>query len=96
MLLGTEIGLRPGDILSDGDPAPHDKGHSTPTFRPMSIVAKRWPISATAERLYYYAIIALLMAVTKTTCKENRHVSLLANFVDRIFIESAGKRRRIT
>ena len=37
-----------------GDPAhlpPHGKGHSSPHFRPMSIVAKRSPISATAELL---------------------------------------------
>ena len=27
------------------------RGHSTPNFRPMSIVAKRSPISATAEHL---------------------------------------------
>jgi len=37
-------------------PFPHGKGHSTPpTFRPMSIVAKRSPVSATAELLLRYA-----------------------------------------
>jgi len=53
MPLGTELG--PGDIVLDGDPAPPTKGggHSTPTFRPTSIVAKRSPISATAELLFY-------------------------------------------
>jgi len=35
MALGTEVGLSPGDFVLDGDPAPF------PTFRPMSIVAKR-------------------------------------------------------
>jgi len=38
MLLGTEVGLDPGDIGSDGDPAlpPPQKGHSSPsTLRPM-------------------------------------------------------------
>jgi len=48
MPLGTELGLGPaGDIALDGDPAP-------PTERgcyAMSIVAKRSPISATAELL---------------------------------------------
>ena len=39
--LGTEIDLGPGDIVLDGDPAAPHKGHSTPTFRPMSILAKR-------------------------------------------------------
>jgi len=54
MPLSTEIGLGPGDIVLDGDPASlHVKGHSIapPTFRPMSTVAKRSPISATAELL---------------------------------------------
>jgi len=42
MLLDTEIGLSPGNIVLDGDPAPPTrKGHSTPTFQPMSIVVKR-------------------------------------------------------
>jgi len=31
MLLGTEVGLGPGDIVLDGDRAP-PKGHSTPNF----------------------------------------------------------------
>jgi len=43
MPLGTEVGLGPGDIVLDGDPAPHTEGHSTPTFRPVSTVAKRSP-----------------------------------------------------
>ena len=47
MQLGTKyIGLGPGDIVLDGDPAPpKERGHSSysPTFRPMSIVAKRSP-----------------------------------------------------
>jgi len=54
MPLGTELGLGPGDIVLDWHPAPPAKGHSTPTFRPMSIVAKRSPISATAELLFLY------------------------------------------
>jgi len=54
MPLGMEVGLGPGDIALDGDPAvPHRKGGSQqpPTFRRMSIVTKRSPISATAELL---------------------------------------------
>jgi len=50
-----EVGHGPGDTLLDGDPAPHGngQGHSSPspTFRPMSTVDKRSPISATAELL---------------------------------------------
>jgi len=50
--LGTEVGLSPGDVL-DGDPAPPtERGTAGPTFRLMSIVARRSPISATAELLF--------------------------------------------
>ena len=39
--LGVEVGLSPGDIVLDGDPAPPPlKGHSS-NFRPMSVEAKR-------------------------------------------------------
>jgi len=41
---GTEVGLGPVNIVLD---AP--RGHSPPNFQPMSIVAKRSPISSTAE-----------------------------------------------
>jgi len=47
MPLGTEVGLGPGDIVLDGDPAPSRKGaHQPPLF---GLLAKRSPISATAE-----------------------------------------------
>jgi len=53
MPLGTEVGIGPVDIMVDGDPAPPWKGaQQPPTFRPMSTVAKRLLISATAELLY--------------------------------------------
>ena len=52
MPVGTEVGLGPGDIVLDGDPAPPKKGHSLPNFRPVSVVAKRLPISDTAEHLF--------------------------------------------
>jgi len=54
MPLCTEVGLGPGDSVLDGDPdAPRKAAQQPPpTFRPMSIVAKRSPISATAERLF--------------------------------------------
>jgi len=53
MPLGTEIGLGPGHIMLYGDPAtPLRKGHSPrPIFGPCLFVAKRSPISATAEHL---------------------------------------------
>jgi len=50
MLLGSEIGLGLGDIVLDGDPVPPQKGaQQPPNVRSMSIVAKRSPISGTAE-----------------------------------------------
>jgi len=53
MPLGTEVGLGPGDIVLDGTQLPPRKWaqQPLPTFRPMSIVAKWSPISATAESL---------------------------------------------
>jgi len=37
-----EVGIGPGHIVLDGDPALPPKGaQQTPTFRPMSLVAKR-------------------------------------------------------
>jgi len=45
---------RRGHIVLDGDPTPpHKRGTAAPHFSAMSIVAKRLPISATAELLYY-------------------------------------------
>ena len=56
MPLGTEVGLGPGDIVLDGDPAPLMKRGTAaiPTFGPMSFVAKQLPISATAELLFSF------------------------------------------
>jgi len=55
MLLGTEVRRGQGDIVLDGHPAPPtERGiaqHPPHTFRPMSIVAKGSPVSATAELL---------------------------------------------
>jgi len=55
-----EVGLGPGDIvLDEDDPVPQGKGHSsTLTFRPMSIVAKRSPISVTAELFFQLVLRA--------------------------------------
>jgi len=55
---GTEVGLGPGHTVLDGDPAlPLRKGaQQPPTFRLMSIVAKRSPILATAELLLFVVL----------------------------------------
>jgi len=53
MPLGMEVGLVPGDIVLDRDWEPSSppwKVHSSPhTFQPMSVVAKRLPVSAAAR-----------------------------------------------
>jgi len=60
MRLGTEVGLGPGDIVS----APPKKGAQPPTFRPMSIVAKRSSISATGEHLSDLLLTSYIQAVS--------------------------------
>jgi len=40
MKLGTQVGLGPGHIVLDGDPAPPPKGAQPPNFRPISVAAK--------------------------------------------------------
>jgi len=61
MPLSTEVDLGPGDIVLDGPSSrtemgtaenPHFRGLRTRKPRPMSTVAKRSPISATAEHLF--------------------------------------------
>jgi len=43
VVLGMEVGLSSGDFVLDGDPVPFPKGGGAllPSFRPISIVAKR-------------------------------------------------------
>jgi len=53
MPLGMEVGLSPGHIVLDGDPAPPpQKGHSPQFSAHVSCMAKWSPISATAEHLF--------------------------------------------
>jgi len=49
--LDREVDLGPGHIVLDGTQPPPPKEAQPPYFRPISIVAKRSPISATAEHL---------------------------------------------
>jgi len=52
MPLGKEVGLGPGHIVLYGDPVGTQPSTAAPPhFRPMSIVAKQSPNSATAELL---------------------------------------------
>ena len=57
MPLGMEVGLGPGHTVLDGDPASRPKkATSANFFGPVSIVAKRSPISATAEHLLFMRV----------------------------------------
>jgi len=73
MPLGTGVGLGPGDIVLDGAPAapPSKKGGTAPNFRPMSIVVKRSPISATAELLFisFFSICIVFLFPAAVPCK---------------------------
>jgi len=70
MPLGREVRLGPGDVMLDGDPAPPTKGGTAaPTFRPMSVVAKRSPVSATAEHLLVFLNVFGLEMQTDETLK---------------------------
>jgi len=59
MPLGKVVGLGPGHIVLDGEPVGTQPPTAAPPhFRPMPIVAKRSPISATAELLFYLYLIS--------------------------------------
>jgi len=51
MALNTEVDIGPGHIVLDGAQLPQKGAQQPPSLRPMSIVAKRSPISATTDLL---------------------------------------------
>jgi len=54
VLLGTEVGLGPGDIVLDWDPLPHGKGHSSPSlFGPCLL----WPNGRPSQQLLSFCLI---------------------------------------
>ena len=58
MPLGKEVGFGSGHIVLDGDPVGTQRHTAAPPhFRPMPIVAKRSPISATVELLLLNVVI---------------------------------------
>jgi len=80
MSLGKELGLSPCHIMLDGDPVGTKRlsQQPIPTFRRMSIVAKRSPISATAELLFS------LVSTVEYACRQvqflPRDAAMLARF----------------
>ena len=75
MPLGKEVGLGPGDIVLNGNPAPPRKGlQQAPTCRPMSNMAKRSPISASAELLLHQPIYWQLSSLSISATEWNKNV----------------------
>jgi len=68
--LGVEVGLGPGHIALDGDPAPaSQKGGTAPDYWPMSIVAKQSPISATDELLLHFVHSSSMRTQSNDSCR---------------------------
>jgi len=73
MPLGTEVGFDPDDIVLDGDSAPPtERGTAALTFRPMSVLAKRSPISATVELLFPNIQTHKLLCLTTKVIDSNQ------------------------
>jgi len=92
MPLSNEVGLGPGHIVLDGDPAgTQPPQQPVPTFRPMSIVAKWSPISATAEILLRKRKIYLVVCFlhfTHCTIHQNSNSWLDVTLFDGDFCSS--------
>jgi len=73
MSLGTEVSFVPGHNVLHGDPAPsrREGALQSPTFRTMSVVAKRLPISLTAELLVLLHDTAVVGNIHYTTCRRS-------------------------
>ena len=54
MKLGMQVGIGPGHIVLDGDPAPLPKRAQPPNFRPISVAAK-WLHGSTFHLVWSYA-----------------------------------------
>jgi len=67
MPLGAKVGLDPGRIVTWGPSSYLPKGAQHPNFRPTSIVAKRPPISATAEHLLFQPASKVKVGVPQST-----------------------------
>jgi len=76
MLLSTEVGLSPGDIVLDVDQLPHERGTAAPSFRSVSIVAKWSPVSAVAE-LLLLSQPSLLELLPGWLCSQNRPLGII-------------------
>jgi len=68
MPLRREVCLSPGHIVARTDPPPLPQRDTCPQFWPMSIVAKRSPISATAEHLITIRVRYFGAEVTAQLC----------------------------
>jgi len=59
----TEVDLGPGHIVLNGDPDLHpERGTTAPSFRPISTVAKRSPISATVDAEHLFTVTSCTLS----------------------------------
>jgi len=87
MPLRRDIGLGPSDIVLDGDPPPRPKTGTQPppSFRPMSIVVKRSPMSAVAEHLWSLGGCKRIRGFTMMRYRNLRFTSLLTGVISKKF-----------
>ena len=83
-----EVGLGPVDIGLDGAQLPpQKKGGTASNFRPISIAAKRSPISATAEHLFNFAVCRGA-ALRASTCYTSTTLTFIQRMI--LFLLSGG------
>ena len=99
MPLGMEVGLGPGHIVLDGDPAvPPPKGVQPPNFWPMSVVAKRSLVLArpTAEHLLIKPSVSCLCVLeyrptgVKEPAYKEQHSSIRCLLLDEEMMKLMG------
>jgi len=71
MKLGVQVGLSPGHIVLDGDPAPPPQMGIAPTFRPMSVVAKRLDRSKRCHLVWRWASAQATLSFPKSSTVPN-------------------------
>jgi len=84
MALGKEVGLGPGHIVLDGDPAPPANGAQQPPLFSPCLLWQRSPVSATAELLSKFEVRSFTPSEDGTEGPKIKkcHVTLTTPFRD--------------
>jgi len=83
MKLGMQVGLGPGHIVLDGDPAlPPSKGGGAPNFRPISVVAKLLDGSRCHLVWRKDSAQATLCQMGPSSSPQKRPISIVAKWLD--------------